>query len=158
MAYNSGQTLVASALETRTGALETHQTNFQPTSGTTSTSVPGTPTLAGGTVCGLAFTAPASGRVKITWQADISHASTTGVSVVEWEIRAGNVVGSGTVTIAASDNDSIQSTGTTVATPQHHSFASGLTAGSPYNIQLIHYTAGVGNGTFGRRRITIEPA
>jgi len=136
-----------------TGALATTTQN---TSGTT-TSTSYTATLTGGTTCSLTFVAPPSGQVMVHNTVNLSNTLTSGV-LMSFEIRAGAVVGSGTVFQAADDQNTNQSSGVagvgnraTVSTP-----ITGLTPGATYNIRQM-FRVSAGTGTYISKRLTVVP-
>lgn len=107
-------------------------------------------------VAGVAFTAPNSGNVMLWWSCGIS--ATSQFAIASFEVRAGNVVGSGTVVVAASDNNVAQGVTTTETTATNFYPVSGLTAGASYNVRLMYRTqAGGVTGTFNRPRLAVTP-
>lgn len=132
-------------------------TAAQAASGTT-TSTTFTATLTGGTTCSTTFVAPPSGRVMVHNTANLSNSTTSGV-LMGFEIRTGAVVGSGTVVVAADDDEANSGSGvasvgrrSTVTTP----ILSGLTPGATYNIRQM-FRVSAGTGTFLSKRITVVP-
>src|SRR5215471_14496264 len=76
------------------------------TSGTT-TSATYTAALTGAGVCGMAFTSPSNGNIIIYYEAQLSN-SGAGFSLMSFQLRTGNVVGSGTIVQDASDDETLQ--------------------------------------------------
>lgn len=131
------------------------QSDTQSTSGTT-TSTSYTSTLTGGTACGVAFVAPASGAVLIisTCQISNSGANNTRCSFV---VRTGAVIGSGSSVLAADDSRAQLHNGTTSERGSiSHPMTSGLTPGSSYNVQQVFSVAG-GTGTFSNKNLVVIP-
>lgn len=112
----------------------------------------------GGTyvTCGVAFIAPATGRVKIHHAALASN-STTGSTDVAPAVRTGSTVGSGTVFVAASNNNRVTKVGTGAIRAGVTSLITGLTPGSAYNVRLEHKVS-TGVGTVAERTVVVEPA
>lgn len=112
------------------------------------------------TVVGVAFVAPASGKVLISWRSGLDNTAADTKGVVSWEIRTGAVVGAGTVIVAASDDRAIGLRGTDEVEIGASSLvaAGTLTPGSAYNAQLM-YARQVGTGTsaFARGEIVVQP-
>ena len=109
--------------------------------------------------CGVAFTAPTTGRVTVDWRGELDNntaGSWTGLSFV---VRTGNVVGSGTTFQAADITRAI-----IAYNPTHGAFGlsdlvTGLTGGDAYNVRLEHLVGGGGaTGTLLRRAVTVTPA
>lgn len=107
------------------------------------------------TTCGTAFIAPASGRVLVHIGAllDNNGANTTFLS---FEVRQGDVVGSGTVVQAAIDNNSISWLNVNEADFGRSFVISGLTPGDDYNVRLMHKTS-AGTLTLQYRTVVVEP-
>jgi hypothetical protein len=122
---------------------------------TTSTTFTNTLTTSGAGP-GVAFTAPPSGRVTVENTANLI--SSTVASLMSFEIRAGSSVGTGTVVVAAIDENGPSVGGGnsgsryTLVLP-----LSGLTPGGSYNIrQMYRVSAGGTGGTFIQKRITVK--
>lgn len=126
----------------------------QSTSGlTTSTSY--TTILSGGTTCGVAFTAPTSGRVLVNNFAHLFNAGANG-TFCGWILRTGSSIGSGSTVTAADDARAIVN-----ATASLEGFGSvhmvtGLTGGSSYNVQQA-FKVSAGTGTFRNKHLTVYP-
>jgi hypothetical protein len=109
-----------------------------------------------GIQCGQAFTAPASGVVKIDWAAELKTGTAAQVAAATIEVRTGAVVGSGTVVYAASDSNPLaQNTNTNIATAAAMTPVTGLTPGASYNARLMFRSNGTATLTGGRRVINI---
>ncbi|HET9889639.1 MAG TPA: hypothetical protein VFQ42_03985 [Mycobacterium sp.] len=149
MAVAAGQKLRASDLATPSAS------GIQTDSGTvTSGTYVGTRTGTSN-VAGVAFTAPNSGNIMVLWGGGLSI-SGGGFVLVSFEIRTGNVVGSGTQWWAPSDNIQIQGESTTETSEATFYPISGLTPGGSYNIRQM-YRANTGTGTVNRPRISVMP-
>lgn len=152
MAFAAGQPLTANDLNM------TPATNTDATSRTTTSAVY-TTTLSPANICGVAFTGPPSGKVMIHWAAESSNSGVSGFCLTSPEVRTGTTVGSGTVVLAASD-DNITRNDDATANVAHRVGASylltGLTSGTSYNVALNHRVS-VGTGTYLRRSVIIVP-
>lgn len=119
----------------------------------TTTSTTYTATLSVGTACGLAFTAPASGKVLITHNCEVSN-SASGFSLATIRVGTGASIGAGTVVIAAADEEAVFASGLSVRASTSR-LVTGLTAGSPYNVQE-QFRVTAGTGTFQRKSLIVE--
>jgi hypothetical protein len=154
-AETSARTSADNALDARLDAIEAKATvsNVQNTAGTT-TSTSYTATLTGGTTCSLTFVAPPSGSVMIHNTCETKNNTNPELSLCTFEVRAGSTVGSGTVVIAASDDEAVFSTDDVRFGAAR--LLTGLTPGSTYNIrQLFRVTAST--GTFSRKSLIVRP-
>lgn len=117
-----------------------------------------TPTRSGGTSpVGVAFVAPASGRVKITWSCGITAFDTNSFALVGIQVATGGTLNAGTVVLAFSDSINCQNTGVTKENSyQGFYLVSGLTAGSTYNA-ILGYRNNGGAATYNRPKILVEP-
>lgn len=106
--------------------------------------------------CGVAFVAPTTGRVKIDhsgWQSNSAANFTMTAPVV----RQGSTVGSGTVVLAASDDNTVAVAGGGAQYRNGTSIlVTGLTPGSAYNVRIEHRVSG-GTGTIQRRNVIVTP-
>lgn len=114
----------------------------------------------GGTITGVSFTAPTSGRVLVLWTARTEHNS-TGFIFVSVSVSTGSVLGSGTEVSAPSDGESVSSNtgaggGDTRVAAGCHRLVTGLTPGSVYNAITQHRVT-LGNGDIFDRSITVIP-
>jgi hypothetical protein len=114
-------------------------------------------TFNAGVNCGFTFKAPQSGKIKVTVTAHMSTDS-TGYCYLAWELRSGNVLGSGTVIHAANTEDGVGTGG--AANIRIRGSAATLvpevlTAGNDYNIRCMYL---VTSGTFDvfSRQILVE--
>ena len=142
---------VALAANTAWGAVS----NFaQEAYTTTSTSY----TTAGpSSFCSVAFIAPPSGKVLITWTAEIA-ASSAIICLISPQIATGPGPASGTVVAgqAVSDDRTVRNDNTGVNRTSHTDLVSGLTPGTQYNCALYHRVIS-GTGTISRRRVVVAP-
>jgi hypothetical protein len=109
--------------------------------------------------CGVAFVAPTTGRVLVTWSGQVANSTATSACELSPYIREGTTVGSGTAFLASvidnkirlvsSSNNSIQHAGMTM-------LVEGLTPGDDYNVRLDHRVSG-NTGTFIYRKVTVIP-
>lgn len=130
--------------------------SIQNTAGTT-TSVSFTAALSGGTACSLVFTAPPSGKVMIFHNCEVTQNTAAHFAIATFRVRTGNVIGSGTDVIDASnDNEAIFAASTTSVRFGSSRLLTGLTPGSSYNVQeLFRVTAGT--GTFQKKSLIVQP-
>lgn len=122
---------------------------------TTSTSY--TAAVTGGTLadCAVSFVAPTSGRVLLLYAATLDN-SAANLTYGTPEVRTGSSIGSGTVVLAASDDNAIKVNGTNEARYGTHYLLTGLTAGADYNARMLHRVSG-GTGTLDERTMTAVP-
>lgn len=115
-------------------------------------------TSTGGTYndCGTAFLAPFTGRVNIWYSADVDNTGANS-STVAPVIREGAVVGSGSVTFAATLDTALIGVGTDEVRAGCHILFEGLVPGDTYNVRLEHRVS-AGTGTFQRRAVVVGPA
>lgn len=111
------------------------------------------------TTRGVAFTAPASGIVLISGSTAGRNGTAGQASYIDFEIRVGSTIGSGTVFRPSNDNragsfqsDSIGQQGTIAITP---TVVSGLTPGTVYHVVLT-YKVSAGTGIYNRRSVTVD--
>lgn len=121
----------------------------------TTTSAGYTTTLSPAQICGVAFTAPPSGKVSIEWGCGVQNGTALNLGVCSFAVRAGSVVGSGTSFQASDDGRSIGSQAFINAGRQ--STVTGLTPGTVYNVALEHRVNSGGTGTFSNRTVTVVP-
>ena len=130
-------------------------TNTDATSRTT-TSTSYTTTLTPATICGTAFTAPASGAVLLLWAVE-SSSSGANFALTSVAVREGSSVGSGTSFLASSDDRTVRNNFTSSLRMGTHHLVTGLTAGGSYNVAMEHRAEGASTGTFSRREVTVVP-
>lgn len=138
-----------------TGA--TSESNFDSSLITTTS---GTYTTVGGTVVGTTFIVPASGKVQLTWGAEIRN-SAGSFSLLSPQIAEGGTVGSGTVIVAADDNYTARADTTVTVRSTNMRLltvadGAAFTPGKLVNVALYHRVGG-GTGSFERRTVTVEP-
>lgn len=124
------------------------------------TTTSGTYTTVGGTVVGTTFIVPASGKVQLTWGAEIKN-SAGSFSLLSPQIAEGGTVGSGTVIVAADDNYTARADTTVTVRSTNMRLltvadGSGFTPGKLVNVALYHRVGG-GTGSFERRTVTVVP-
>lgn len=148
MSINAGTKVTATHLYGPTAST-------QATSGTT-TSTSYTATLTGGTACSAVFTAPASGAVIVHNSTDF-FTSTTSFVYCTVEVRAGGVVGSGTVFSAAGDGEAVKhQTNVQTFGFGRSRLITGLTPGATYNIRQM-FRVSAGTGTYLNKHMIVEP-
>lgn len=148
MTFFAGQPLAANDLNM------TAVSNADTTSRTT-TSTSYTTTLSAANICGVAFTAPPSGKVLIGWNCQMSNNSSPNVAQCSFGIRTGSVVGSGSVFQASGDGTSITSIANAGA--GRTSLVTGLDPGTVYNVALEHRAFSAGTATFLNREVEVFP-
>ena len=107
--------------------------------------------------CGVAFTAPTTGRVLVSFKGDLFNDTAAQFTVCSYVIREGSTVGSGAVFLAASDSRAIVNTGTSPVQAGISDLVTGLTPGTVYNVRLEH-RVGANIGTLLRRSVIVAPA
>lgn len=111
--------------------------------------------------CAVVFTAPESGRVLIHWSGAPRNVSShpKPVAYLSPEVRTGDVVGSGSVVLAANNRRSVRNNlagSETVRAGAAH-LLSELTPGAQYNARILHRVTS-GSGEFFHRTIIVAPA
>lgn len=135
----------------------TSESTFDATEASTTS---GSFTTVGGTVVGLSFIVPASGKVQLTWGGEISN-SVGSFSLLSPEIAEGGTVGSGTVIVAASDDYTARADTTVLVRSTNMRLVTvadgaGFIPGKLVNVALYH-RVGAGTGNFDRRTVTVVP-
>lgn len=124
-------------------------------------------TYVAGTDHGVAFVAPPSGKVYVSFGGGLGTNAVV-VSVGSWmsfEVRNGNTVGSGTVFLAADDSRSTgpyrpfnTSVGTKYAPASQRLLVTGLTAGADYNVRTMFRSDNAGaQAAVHHRQLVVEP-
>lgn len=128
--------------------------DVQNTAGTTASGAY-TATLAGGTACGFAFVAPATGRVLITNNCEVNNSASPALSLCTIRVGAGAVVGAGAdVLVAANENALFSGTQMRGSVTKR---LTGLTGGTTYNVQQ-RFAVGGGTGTYSNKELIVTPA
>jgi hypothetical protein len=125
------------------------------TTARTTTSTSYTTTLSPAQICGVAFVAPPSGKVTISWGCGVQNGTAPNLGVCSFAIREGSTVGSGTSFQASDDGRAVTSQAFIRAGAS--SEVTGLTAGDVYNVALEHRVANAGTGTFSNRSVLVTP-
>jgi len=146
--------------ETRLSAAEatiatSSASNVDPTTTRTTTSTSFTTTLTAAQICGVAFTAPTSGKVLITWRCTLAN-SANNYTACSFGIATGSVVGSGVAFLAPDDARTVSTDSSTFEGQGASEYVSGLTSGNAYNVALYHRVV-AGTGSFVRRTATVIP-
>lgn len=121
----------------------------------TTSSTSFTSTLSPAGICGVVFVAPPSGKVLVTWRAQLFN-SGVNYTAASFEVRQGSSIGAGTVHLASDDNRSINSTSTAGEGSGASEYVSGLTPGATYNAFITHRVTAGGMTTL-RRSIGVIP-
>jgi hypothetical protein len=106
--------------------------------------------------CGVAFTGPNSGAVKIDYSADLDNSLSTASTNLAPVVRTGSTVGSGSTVLAASLDICIRNVGTDDRRYGASLLLEGLTPGSAYNVRLEHRVSG-NTGTIQQRNVVVTP-
>lgn len=106
--------------------------------------------------CAVVFTAPTSGRVMIHFASNLDNDTGSASTQVAPVVRTGGTIGSGSVILAGSLNESIRNVGTDDRRYGASRLLEGLTPGSVYNVRLEHRVSG-GNGTIQYRHLAVVP-
>jgi len=106
--------------------------------------------------CGVAFTAPSSGKVKISVAARFQSSTSTSGCLITPETRTGGTIGGGTIVEGASDINGASHYGDTFARCGASHLLSGLTPGASYNTRILH-RASANTATFALRELIVEP-
>lgn len=128
------------------------------TNGTT-TSVTFVNTLTTSGIRGVAFSAPASGKVDVILSCGGFNSNVGEYTLVSAEVRSGSILGSGTVAKASDENCCSQVQSTVASGAGQHALVvqvSGLTPHASYNACMT-YRRTLGTGSFNRRRIKVNP-
>jgi hypothetical protein len=107
--------------------------------------------------CGVAFTAPTTGRVMLHTKASLFNNTAAQFTVVSSVIKTGSTVGAGTLFLAAGDDRGLVATGTDPIQVGMSELITGLTHGDVYNVRLEH-RVGANIGTILRRWVVVAPA
>lgn len=137
---------------TSLGALAVSVSDTQEADGTTTSGVY-TATLTGTGGCSLTFVAPVSGKVQITNNANCKNSGAS-PSLCSIQVRAGAVIGSGTVVLGVSNPNAVFS-GTEINAGRSK-MLHGLTPFATYNAQQLFATVG-GTATFGAKHLSVTP-
>lgn len=105
--------------------------------------------------CAVVFTAPTTGRVKISTSGRLYNTTTAG-TLLSPETRVGETVGSGTIVESAADASGIANYSGTFQRQGASHVLSGLTPGAVYNTRLMH-KATSGTGRIALRELIVEP-
>lgn len=104
---------------------------------------------------GFVFNYPASGKVLISWVSLAVH-STTGASIMSWEIRSGSTIGSGTILFAAADARSAEHAGGFETISSFYEATLPGNSASVFNIRPM-YRTNTPTATFSRKRLRVAP-
>jgi hypothetical protein len=131
------------------------------TVGTITTTGSYTAVLTGAGLCGVAFVAPPSGKVMVSYASHMGHSAVGGDTYVSPRIAAGGTTGAGALVTAESDTWSIRNQCGTANTDSSgygsHRLISGLTSGTTYNVTLYHKNQTAGTATFLNRSVQVVP-
>jgi hypothetical protein len=111
-------------------------------------------------VHGVAFIAPPSGKVQVVGRASGGNSTVGAYSQLDWEVRQGSTIGSGTLFRTTNNNTAsvfLSSTAAGQGPLNISGLLSGLTPGASYNACLTYATNGTGTSSFNRRQIAVYP-
>jgi hypothetical protein len=138
---------------------------FTPVSATTGDTANGTTTsgsfvtsLTTSGAHGVAFIAPPSGTVAVHVRSAAQSDTAGSYSLLDFQVRTGDIVNSGTVVRAASENTAgiiRSSTAALQATIVSGDIVSGLTPGADYNVTLAYHVGSGGTSTYNRRHVMV---
>lgn len=115
------------------------------------------PTTSGATVCGTAFVAPPSGKVKLHFAADLQPGSGNWTAVRP-RVRNGSTVNTGTDFVVADEEHWLTGYGAGGGIASGRMMpVTGLTPGNSYNVVLEHWSSSASGASVRRRRIDVEP-
>lgn len=136
---------------------------LQDEDGTSITGISSTSFIPGSPVVKVTFVAPPSGAVVITVTGRIAQTSNGNEAQLGWILRAGAVVGSGTI-IADVSVDRCVGTGQAVnvsgpagVTASNRWMKTSLTPGTTYHAYTVHRTTTAGNAAVYYRHLLVEP-
>lgn len=107
--------------------------------------------------CGVAFTAPTTGRVMVWFRSQLLNNTGGQSTFTSFVVREGSTVGAGASFLAAADSRALEHAGTDTPQQGTSEFVSGLTPGTVYNVRMEHRVTG-GIGTLLNRQISVAPA
>lgn len=114
-------------------------------------------------VCGVTFTVPTSGKIRVDWKSRFENNTAGQRTVVSIEVATGATIGSGTVVSGGDDDSALEtSQSATITTSETRMQCStyriipGLTAGATYNAYVVHKVFG-GTGDIFSRGISVQP-
>lgn len=139
------------------GAQPVEATGSTTNGSTTSTSYTNTLTTTG--IHGVAFIAPPSGKVQIIGRAAAGNTTVGQYAQLDWEVRNGSTIGSGTLFRTANNNTAavhLSSTASGQGSLNISGLLTGLTPGANYNACLT-YAASANTANFNRRQIAVYP-
>lgn len=109
---------------------------------------------------GVAFIAPPSGTVMVMCRAAAANATANDYALLDFQVRQGTTINSGTVVRATNDNTAgIIRSGTAglQATIVAADVVTGLTPGSAYNVTLAYRSSSGGTVSYNRRQALVTP-
>jgi hypothetical protein len=134
---------------------------YASTDESTTTSTSFVTSLTGGTaVTGMAFVSPPSGMVFVTARAAARNGTANSYAILDFQVRTGSVLNSGTIFRAANENTAgvIQSTTADLqATIVSSDLVVGLTPGVSYNVTLAFHAGTSGTAKYNRRQAIVLP-
>jgi hypothetical protein len=106
---------------------------------------------------GVPFYAPPSGKILVSWSAELRNTTDGQFTLISPQIAAGAALGSGAVLVPFSDDRQIRNDNIQLVRSSDTDLISGLTPGLQMNCTLYHRIGG-GTGPISRRRVTVAPA
>lgn len=111
-------------------------------------------------VHGVAFIAPASGKIQIIGRAMGGNNNAGSYTQLDYEVRQGSTIGSGTLVRTTNNNTAgihQSATASSQGTMVTGGLLAGLTPGAAYNACLTYATGGAGTASYNRRQIAVYP-
>jgi hypothetical protein len=112
-------------------------------------------TLTGGVACGVAFTAPPSGKVWIKNQAWLAVNASPNYSYCTPRVCTGSTVGAGTAIVTAQDTNALIGSSVGYQQAYRETLVQGLTPGNPYNVQQW-FKASAGTAYSQQKEVMVE--
>lgn len=131
------------------------------TSNGTTTSTTYTNSLTTTGVHGVAFIAPPSGKIQVIGRASAGSSTVGQYAQLDWEVRQGSTIGSGTLFRTTNNNTAsvfLSSTSGGQGPLNISGLLAGLTPGAAYNACLTYATSvNTSTASFNRRQIAVYP-
>jgi len=154
---------LAGAVETELARIDARPQPVQADSTTAVSAFTNTAPAVGSPVVGVTFVAPPTGGVVLTVTGSITQSLNGNSTLLGYEVRTGETIGSGSIVLAGSFNRSVQTseavnTGAAARiTASNRFLLTGLTAGSTYNARTLHWVSTAGTGNAFYRALLVEP-
>lgn len=120
--------------------------------------------IPGTVVVGVAFTAPASGKVIVLFGGYIASNVNQNAVLLSFEMKTGGTVGSGTLVGSAANSDraivggkAVNSGAVALLGAGNSALYTGLTPGATYNVRMLHATDPGNTSNAFYRQIMVQP-